>query len=105
MVRTISLIIHSKNAISVPTTEKNLPVEDILNGEAKKKSVRYATSQIVNQPSIQHLKLKSPKRNLVTNTQSIRKKITANANSTSICSILKKKTQMMVLLNTLKNSI
>lgn len=51
-VRTISPTTHSRNVISVLTTEKNLLVGDILKNRAKRKSAEYVISQIVSQLTI-----------------------------------------------------
>lgn len=66
--RTILSSTHYRSAIPVLTTEKDLLVRDIVNGRVKKKSTRYAISQIVGQVTIQYPKSRSLKRGLVTNT-------------------------------------
>lgn len=105
MVKTISPTVHSRSIISVPSTKKSWPIGDIVNIRVNKKSAEYVTSQIVCQQTIQHPKLKSPKRGSVINIQRIRKKVTTNVNYANICLILKKKTQMIVLFSTLKNLV
>lgn len=59
--RTILLIVYSRSVFLISMTEKSLLMRDIVNGEAKRKSAGYTTSQIFGQPLIQHSKSRSPK--------------------------------------------
>lgn len=104
-IRTISLTTYSRSAILVLMTKENLPVVDAVNDEVKKKSARYATSQIDGQSTIQNSKSRSSKRDLVINTQREKKEMTTNAKSASICSISKGKTPIIVFLSITKNSV
>lgn len=65
----------------------------------------YARSQIVGQLTIQHQKSRSRKRDSITKTQTIRIEVTTNANYTNISTIFKEKTQIIISLNILKNSV
>lgn len=105
IVRAISTTVYSIYEILVLIIEENLPIGDIVNDRIKKKSVEYTTSQIIGQTTIEHPKQSNPKKVSAINTRSIRKEITTNADLANICLISKGKTQMIVLLSTLKNFI
>lgn len=60
-------------------------MRNMVKKRVKKKSVGYIINQIISQPTVQHPKSKSPKRDLATNSQMKRKNIATKNDFSNIC--------------------